>query len=76
MHCQLSTAQILAMFPGLPWLKPITISFMGGGPVTQFGCRLCIAQQGMNIGKAADHPKTQEQFDAHMAQVHMIPKDP
>lgn len=70
MHCKLTTAEILAMYPSLPWLTPIRVQFMGGGPVTEFGCRLCIAQQGLDVEKATTHPTTREEFDKHMAGAH------
>lgn len=66
MHCKLTVAEILALYPELPWLTPIRVQFTGGGPVTEFGCRLCIAQNGLDVVKAASHPTTRDEFDQHM----------
>jgi hypothetical protein len=70
MHCKLTTDDILALYPSLPWLTPIRLAFMGGGPVTEFGCRFCIAQQGLDAAKAETHPKTRDEFDRHMREAH------
>lgn len=72
MHCRLTVAQILAYYPALAWHEPIRIQFLGGGPVTDFGCRFCIAQEGLDAARAELHPKTRAQFDFHMEHVHEV----
>lgn len=51
-------------FPGIPFALPIVLQV--GEHRTDFGCRVCIADKGLDWKKVQRHPKDAATFVEHM----------
>ncbi len=61
-------AQLEDAYPWIPWRDPVTVQTPAAG--TEFGCRFCIAIFGLKGEEVPMLPKTREEFDTHMKEMH------
>lgn len=67
----LTDEDLMGDLPMVPWLQPLRVTVSTGG--TGLACRLCIARYGL-AGRDVDKLyQTEEEFNAHLAQFHLIP---
>lgn len=59
---------LVRLYPHIPWYEPVLIHRTDG--VTRFGCRICIALEGLGGKDVPDLPETAEAWIEHMAVVH------
>jgi hypothetical protein len=66
---KVTVAELLSLYPLVEWRAPLPIMQAANGP-EHFGCRICIAQNGLSGLDVPSLPTTQEVFDAHMKSAH------
>jgi hypothetical protein len=63
---------MLTAFPALPWLEPVAVSLFGGE--RHYGCRLCLARNGLHGKRVHALPTDIEVVRKHIAESHVIQK--
>lgn len=56
-------------YPDIPWREPIPVQVPGLGAAA-LGCRICIALRGMAAQDVPSLPRTQTEFEQHLATEH------
>lgn len=64
----MNEAFLLEHYPDIPWYEPVLIQHASGK--TFYGCRICIALEGIRGSAMDDVPATPDEWIEHMAVVH------
>jgi hypothetical protein len=63
-------------FPSIPWRTPISLgTLVPHSKTTDFGCRYCIAMNGLRVADFTSHPQNAEEFKKHLRIEHGLETD-
>lgn len=65
----MSVEDLLARYPEIPWYEPVLIQHPAG---VFYGCRICIALEGLHGSAMEDVPTSPDEWIEHMAVVHGV----
>jgi hypothetical protein len=65
----MTAEDLVRLYPHIPWYEPVIIHRSDTG-IERYGCRICIALDGLAGKDVPDLPETPDEWIEHMAIVH------